>query len=205
MLQLPNGRVLFSDWSTQLHAYTPTGSPLADGKPTIHSITWNGDGSLHLTGTLLNGISSGASYGDDLQMDSNYPLVRLSRGANGYYARTHHWSSTSVATGSQVLSTEFYLPAGLTPGSYSLVVVANGLPSNPVSFYGPVWVDFNYGGFFEFGTFPLPYKTLGSGVSAVAAGGAIMLKPSASTELMTISKPMTIHTPGGPARIGAGH
>ena len=63
------------------------------------------DGSFHLTGTLLNGISQGAAYGDDAQMDSNYPLVRAADGTgNVYYLRTFNWSSTGVQTGNTVVS-----------------------------------------------------------------------------------------------------
>src|ERR1017187_1422052 len=78
LLDLPDGTVLLASWATnEIYIYTPDGSPLPAGKPTIQSISVNGDGSLHLTGTLFNGISQGASYGDDQQMDSNYPLVRF--------------------------------------------------------------------------------------------------------------------------------
>ena len=50
---------------------------MSAGKPVITSMSTNADGSYHLTGTGFNGISEGASYGDDAQMDSNYPLVRF--------------------------------------------------------------------------------------------------------------------------------
>jgi hypothetical protein len=30
-----------------------------------------------LKGTQLNGMSAGAAYGDDVEMDSNYPIVYL--------------------------------------------------------------------------------------------------------------------------------
>lgn len=134
MLDLPDGSVLYSHFARQLYVYMPSGAPLAIGKPTINSITPNGDGSYHLIGTKLNGISEGASYGDDLQMNSNYPLVRLTADHSVYYARTYNWSRTSVQTGSAPVSTEFVLPAGLPPGDYSLEVVANGNPSDPVAF-----------------------------------------------------------------------
>ena len=138
MLDLPDGSVLFSSFSAQLYVYHADGSPLAAAKPTIRSITQNPDGSYLLTGTLLNGISVGAVYGDDAQMNSNYPLVRLTDSAdNVYYARTYNWSSTGVMTGNTPLSTQFALPGGLPAGTYSLVVVANGISSDPVSFFTP--------------------------------------------------------------------
>ena len=134
MLDLPNGTVLFSFWSTQLYVYQPSGVPLPAGKPTITSLIQNGDGSYHLVGTGLNGISEGASYGDDLQMNSNYPLVRVSDGAgNVYYGRTYNWSSTSVRTGSAAVSTEFRLPANVPPNATQLVLIGNGFASDPYS------------------------------------------------------------------------
>ena len=139
MLDLPDGTVLYaSQNSSRLFVYQPDGSPLAAGKPAISTITPNPDGSYHLTGTLLNGISEGAAYGDDWQMNSNYPIVRLTDAAgNVYYARTYNWSSTGVMTGTAPETTEFRLPPGLAARTYSLVVVANGNSSDPVSFYTP--------------------------------------------------------------------
>lgn len=136
MLALPDGSVLYSHMGSDVYTYTPTGAPLAAGKPVINTITHNGDGSLHLTGTGLNGISEGATYGDDFQMNSNYPIVRLVDAAsNVYYARTFNWSATSVMTGARVLSTEFTLPANLPANEqFSLYVVANGIESDPVLF-----------------------------------------------------------------------
>jgi hypothetical protein len=142
MLDLPDGTVLFIDGQngSTLYIYTPDGTPLAAGQPVIDSVSQNPDGSYHLTGTGLNGISEGAAYGDDEQMSGNYPLVRLTNTISGnvYYARTYNWNSTSVQTGSRVLTTEFSLPQNLPAGSYSLVVTAVGNPSEPQTFtYAP--------------------------------------------------------------------
>lgn len=212
MLDLPDGTVLYShdeqgnlfyqSYGDQLYVYTPDGSPLPAGKPTITSITMNPDGSFHLVGTGLNGISEGAAFGDDAQMNSNFPQVRLIDGSgNVYYARTYNWSSTSVMTGTRQLSTDFSMP--LLAGSYSLVVVGNGFASDPITFYGTVWVDFNYSGIpIQLGTFVFPYNTLAQGVSAVPSGGTIAIKPGTSSETMTISKPMKIIAVGGAANVG---
>lgn len=205
MVDLPDGTVLVSGSSTQLYVYQPGGpAPLAAWKPTIQSITENNDGSYLLTGTGLNGVTEGATEGDDGQMASDYPLVRLTDGSGHvYYARTYNWSSTTILTGSTPESTDFTLPASLPSGSYSLVVVANGIASDPVTFYGPVWVDFNYTGAFQLGTFTFPYKLLASGISAVASGGVINIKPGSSSETFTnINKPMQIRSVGGTATVG---
>ena len=138
MLDLPDGSVLYSHFAGDLHVYQPDGQPLAAGKPAISNITANADGSFTLTGTLLNGISEGAAYGDDAQMASNYPLVRVTDAAgNVYYERTYNWNSTGVQTGSRLVSTRFSNSAALPSGDYSLVVVANGISSGAVAFAIP--------------------------------------------------------------------
>lgn len=134
MLTLPDGTVLYSDFRNQIYSYQGGGTPLAAAKPAITAVTQNGDGSYHLTGAQLNGISEGSCYGDDNQNATNYPIVRLTSGSNVYYARTYNWSSTSVATANAAVTTEFTVPATVPTGTYSLVVVANGIASDPVSF-----------------------------------------------------------------------
>lgn len=139
MLDLPDGTVLYAHQATDLYVYNPftnsPGSPLAAGKPGISLVSGNGGKLYHLRGTKLNGISQGAAYGDDAQMDTNYPIVRLTA-TNGdvTYARTFNWSSTGVQTGSKPVTTDFALTNALTPGKYSLVAVANGISSDPVTF-----------------------------------------------------------------------
>jgi sugar lactone lactonase YvrE len=134
MLDLPDGSILFS--GNALYTYTPDGDALSLGKPGIVSITTNYYRSYHLVGTGLNGITEGAAFGDDAQMNSNYPLVRMTNNSNGnvYYARTYNWSSTGVMTGTNLVSTDFLVPANLPAASYSLVVVANGNNSAATNF-----------------------------------------------------------------------
>ena len=62
-------------------------------RPVIHNIKANADGSFTLTGTQINGLSEGATYGDDAQMASNYPIVAITTGGHTLYATT----STGVA------------------------------------------------------------------------------------------------------------
>jgi hypothetical protein len=136
MLDLPDGNVLLATSDNQLYVYQPDGSPLAAGKPAISNIVQNVDGSFHTTGTLLNGISEGAAYGDDAQMESNYPLIRMTNSSSGvvYYARTYGWNSTSVMTSNRLVSTEFAVPVGLPSADYQLVMIANGNSSDSVLF-----------------------------------------------------------------------
>jgi hypothetical protein len=138
MLMLPNGDMLMSTSARQLWEYTPDGGPDEAWRPTVSSIVSNGNATYTLTGTQLNGISEGASYGDDAEMSSNYPIVRLtSSGGSVYYARTFNWSNTGVATGNLPVTTQFALPANLPAGTYTLQAIANGIPSAGVSFTVP--------------------------------------------------------------------
>jgi hypothetical protein len=72
-------------------------------------------------------------------MSTNFPVIRLTSGGNVYYARTYNWNRTGVQTGALADTTQFATPAGLPAGTYSLVVTANGISSDPVSFvFSPV-------------------------------------------------------------------
>ena len=133
MLALPSGQALFVGLGAGPYVYTPVGSPSSSWAPTITRIDNNGtDYTLH--GTQLNGLSAGAAFGDDAEMDSNYPIITLtSGGGTVYFCRTHNWT-VGVATGSTPVKTDFSLPAGLPAGTYSLSAIANGIASSPINF-----------------------------------------------------------------------
>ncbi len=117
--------------------YIPPGSgPIPEGIPVINSVYQTTCGAnFFITGKLFNGISEGAAFGDDWQMSTNYPLVRLSNGTNTYYCKTSNWNRIgAVQTDSLEDTAQFTLPAGLPPGNYSLYVVVNGFPSSPFPF-----------------------------------------------------------------------
>jgi hypothetical protein len=134
MLILPTGQLLFSDDSAQLWVYTPDGPPNPALRPVINGVTYNGGGSFTLTGKQLNGQSAGASYGDDDQMDTNYPIIRMVNAAGHvFYARTTNWSMTGVEGGATPEAVNFTLDPGVTPGNYSLVDVGAGISSFPVA------------------------------------------------------------------------
>jgi hypothetical protein len=136
MLALPNGQVLFNDGSSQMLVYTAGGTPNPAWAPTITSIgaTTLAPGSTHiLSGIQLAGLSQGAAYGDDVQDNTNFPLVRITNLKTGVvtYARTSDWSSVSIAPGA-TSSTNFTLPSTIPAGPSTLVAVANGIASYPV-------------------------------------------------------------------------
>lgn len=139
MLALPDGNILFTHRGSDLYVYQPTGTPLTNGQPNIQGISQNADGSLHFSGTMFNGLSAGASYGDDEQTDSNYPLVRFTS-TNGIvrYGRTYNWSSAGVQTGTNVVTTESTIPAGASLQD-KVEVVANGIASPQLSY--PIALD----------------------------------------------------------------
>ena len=133
-LMLPNGHVLFANGGNKLWDYAPTGSFKPSWAPTVSRISSDDGITYTLTGTQLTGLSAGASYGDDAEMDSNYPLVRLTD-PNGVvrYARTFNWTP-GVATGNALTSVQFTLPSNLPKARYTLEVVANGIPSRSIPF-----------------------------------------------------------------------
>jgi hypothetical protein len=139
LLPLPSGQILVLTPSLGIFAklYNPLGGPQAAWAPTIVTVpTALARGqTFTLTGTQLNGLSEAANVGDELTAATNYPLVRLTNAATGhvFYARTHDHSSMGVATGALPVSTRFDVPAGAETGAATLVVVANGIASAPVS------------------------------------------------------------------------
>jgi hypothetical protein len=136
MLELPNGQIFYTG-TGGAQVYVPAGTYQTDWAPTITNAPTSisaGGTNYSISGTQFNGLSQGAMYGDDAQMASNYPLVRITNDATGhvFYARTHDHSSMGVATGNSIVSTQFDVPSDIEIGASKLVVVANGIPSLPV-------------------------------------------------------------------------
>ncbi len=130
MLMLPNGQLLFSDGLGQVWIYTPNGKAAATYQPRVKKVVYTGGGVFTLTGTQLNGQSAGAAYGDDAEMDENYPIVSLvNSSGNTYYCRTTNWSSVGVATGTTPETTNFTLNPAVTPGAYTLYLSGAGITS----------------------------------------------------------------------------
>jgi hypothetical protein len=137
MLALPNGQVLFNDGSSQMEVYTAGGTPKPSWAPSITSLSSRylvPGRTYHLSGRQLAGLDQGAAYGDDAQDNTNFPLVRITNSATGTvtYARTSDWTSVSVAPGAWS-ATRFTLPPHTPAGKSTLVVVANGIASPPVT------------------------------------------------------------------------
>jgi hypothetical protein len=138
LVPLPNGQILWTSDQGDVEVYTPAGSPNPAWLPTISSVSGSltlGQKNIALTGTQLTGVADGGKYGDDAQMDSKYPIIRISNNSSGAvcYAATTAFTATSATftlakkaskkTGSTVCQT----------GASELEVVVNGMASAPTA------------------------------------------------------------------------
>jgi hypothetical protein len=132
MLVLPSGQVLFNDGvGRQLYVYTPAGSADLVYRPVVDKVEYSGGGVFKLNGRKLNGPSDGSDYGDDVQSNENFPIVRLQNPSGlVFYCRTRDWTSTGVGNVSE--SVRFTLNSAVVPGVYQLAVSAGGIASAPV-------------------------------------------------------------------------
>jgi len=98
------------------------------------SVDRNRGSTYSISGTQFNGLSQAAvsetncrrqriSFGEDYEQ----------RHATRVHPRTHDHSTMGVATGTATVSTNFDVPATMETGASTLEVVANGIPSVPVS------------------------------------------------------------------------
>jgi hypothetical protein len=139
LLVLPTGQILYTlaDGATMdAEIYTAKGTYESSWAPAIKTApsTVTRGRTYKISGTQFNGLTHGAAYGDDAQMNSSYGLVRITNSSTKhvFYARTHNPSTMAIATGSRTVSTSFDVPKNAETGASSLVVVANGIPSAPV-------------------------------------------------------------------------
>ena len=135
LMVLPNGQVLVGGGTTAV--YTSSGTYQSSWQPTISSFpsSVTHGSTYEISGTQFNGLSQAASFGDEFQTATNYPLVQITNGSTHhvFYARTHDHSSMGVATGTATVSTNFDVPTTIETGPSTLVVIANGIPSQPVN------------------------------------------------------------------------
>jgi hypothetical protein len=136
LLLLPSGQVLEFDLSTDVELYTPT--PKNEERQYAPRVTEAPSSvspgiSYEIRGVLLNGVAQGAMEGDDAQMATNFPLVRITnlRTKHVFYSRTHDFSSMAVANPDPVTA-RMDVPVGQEPGPSLLEVVTNGIASRPI-------------------------------------------------------------------------
>jgi hypothetical protein len=132
LLLLPTGEVMLN----LNFVYQPSGTFQNAWRPTITKFTQSLDdgGNYQIWGTQFNGLSNANAFGDEFQVDGNFPMVRITNNATGdvRYAHTYNWT-TGVATGPAIVSTWFHVPTDAETGDSTLEVVANGIPSLPVN------------------------------------------------------------------------
>lgn len=137
LLLLPTGQVLFANGSTNIQVYTPAGSPDPVWAPTITSVPSSmvPGGTYTLYGRQITGLSQAVSYGDDAQMATNYPIIRVRNNASGhvFYCRTSNYSTMGVNTGTVIENAQFTIPSGAELGACQITVIANGIPSAPAN------------------------------------------------------------------------
>src|SRR5215831_14937704 len=137
LMVLPTGQVLVSNGSFA-QVYTPANTKFQPNwAPVIKQFpsTVVRGSTYQISGQQFNGMSQAASYGDENETATNYPLVRITNNVTHhvFYARTHGHSTMGVATGRARVFTNFDVPAAAETGSSSLEVVANGIASQPVT------------------------------------------------------------------------
>jgi hypothetical protein len=138
-LVLPSGQILEFDENTDVEIYTPNRNVFYGEHPWYApskiEVPWlvSPGNTYHLKGVFLNGISQGAMEGDDFQMATNYPLVRITNLSTHhvYYSRTHDFSSMAVVN-DHPATARFDVPANQEKGLSLLEVVTNGIASEPV-------------------------------------------------------------------------
>lgn len=135
LLLVPTGQVLYSASRKDIEVYTPDPGGQASWKPTITDFpaAFGVGKTIKIFGTQFNGLSQACSYGDDAQMATNYPVVRMQTAGKTYYLRTFNHSTMAVATGSTNVNTNVDVPTNLPKGAANMVVIANGIASDPVS------------------------------------------------------------------------
>ena len=132
LLVLPTGQVIVNGSAL----YKSTGTYQAAWAPKITNVpsTVAPGKTYKISGQQFNGLSQAASYGDEFETNTNYPLVRITNSATHhvFYCKTHNHSTMAVATGTAAVYTFFDVPADIETGGSTLQVVANGIPSTAV-------------------------------------------------------------------------
>ena len=204
MLVLPDGGILLTTGNYfSLWHYKPSGAPLPAWQPTIASVTKINSHQYTIYGTRVTGISEGASYGDDAEMSTNYPIVRLVRNGIVKYGKTTNWTPGISTAGSTSLSSfQLDLPAGLTAGTYAMTVIANGIPSatstnlvytqpNVTVAYNPANLTLTITGSAESDSVNLTYAQ--TKTSGIVTGGTVTVTPAdAYTTINGQSNPVTL-------------
>jgi M6 family metalloprotease-like protein len=116
----------------------------------------------------------------------------FARGGNTLWASQTTTPYLQWLDNSQTLTNVFVRPFAVGDGSITVEWLTNE----------ETWIDFNFRGAPELGTFDNPFNTLTEGLNAVSYGGILRIKAGSSSEAPTISKRMRIEAYGGTVTIG---
>jgi len=134
MFPLPSGEIHFGTY-----IYVPTTAqqtPVESSRPIITNVPTALQAGLTfvLSGNQLNGLHEGAAFGDDKHARTNFPIISLTSQSNGkvYYCRSTDWSYYGIQP-NRPSTVKVTIPSHVPAGTYSLRVIASGVPSNPIT------------------------------------------------------------------------
>jgi hypothetical protein len=133
LLMLPNGQVLWSSDVGDVQIYAPQGNPVKKSIPKVKKVAASlsvGSTNNTISGRMFHGLTYGGYYGDDVQMATNFPLVRITNNSSHHicYTRSHAFSKMGIDDGTATTA-QFDIPASCETGASTLEVVVNGVPS----------------------------------------------------------------------------
>jgi hypothetical protein len=133
LMCLPTGQILVGG----SQVYSSGGAGLQIWAPIITSVPTSvtRGNTYRVIGRQFNGQSQAASFGDEFETSTNYPLVQIVNSSTHhvFYAKTHGHSTMAVQTKAVPTYTNFDVPAGAETGASTLYVVTNGIVSNGVN------------------------------------------------------------------------
>ncbi|MBV8798442.1 MAG: hypothetical protein JOY77_00110 [Alphaproteobacteria bacterium] len=133
LMVLPTGGILVA--GTEVYRSSGSWSPAWQPAITKCAGVVSRGGTYKISGKQFNGFSQANAFGDEYEQATNYPLVRITNNGTKhvFFARTHDHSTMGVATADRIVSTRFDVDPATETGASALVVIANGIPSDPVA------------------------------------------------------------------------
>jgi hypothetical protein len=129
LLALPSGQIWVSgNGSSNAWLYTPASGPQDAWRPIAVSVSGPDFGIFQIQGSRLFGVTTGADFGDDNKLATNFPIVSAQDDAgNIWYGRTMNFGDTTPRSDYTTQSFYFTLPDSMPDGSYMLHVAASGM------------------------------------------------------------------------------
>jgi hypothetical protein len=202
-LPLPNGQVLVAQepraTAPAFSIYTPAGAPSDSWRPSITSVSGPVSKAYTLTATQLNGLTNGGSFGDDMNMATDYPIVSLHDSTGHvYYATTFNFDQMAPRPGASG-SCNFILAPETPNGLYTVHLSASGIESLNVY---PILVAGEHVTQLAGSTSQDPGTAAWTvSLSAPAAGAGVVVN-LASSNPSVATVPATVTVPRGATSVG---